>query len=106
MRRLKALRLSIDKKEEQAKPFLFDQTPDVPKRKLEFVVKVNVKHKGPRDILVHEDDEAYDLAADFAEKHHITDKTKQHALLQMLQQKIYEHRHPKIEPEQDSVANI
>ena len=77
MRRLKALRLSIDKKEEKAKPFIFDPTPSQEqKRKLEFVVKCNVANKGPKEILVHEDEEAYELAANFSEKHHITDKTK------------------------------
>lgn len=97
MRRLKALRLSIDKKEEKAKPFIFDPTPSQEqKRKLEFVVKCNVANKGPKEILVHEDDpdDAYELAGNFAEKHHITDKAKQHNLLNMLQRKIHEHRYP------------
>ena len=68
MRRLKALRASIDKKEVEAKPFVFDPQPHL-KRKLEFVVKVNVKNKGPKEILVHEDEEAYELASNFCEKH-------------------------------------
>ena len=106
MRRLKAARLSIGKKEEEAKPFVFDPQPEEASSNLEFVVKVNVAGKGPREIHVHEDEEAYELAADFSQKHHITDKSKQHALLQMLQRKIQDHRHPRVEPEQDSVANI
>ena len=76
MRRLKAYRYSMVIKEEKAKPFVFDPQPDKYARKLEFVVKVNVQNKGPKEILVHEDEEAYELAANFSEKHHITDKTK------------------------------
>ena len=61
------------------------------------MVKVNVKNKGPKEIMVHEHDEAYDLAADFSHKYHITEKAKQHALLQILQNKIREHRYPGVE---------
>lgn len=94
MRRLKA-NLLLEKK--PAKTFVFDPKPH---RNLEFVVTVNVKHKGPRDIFVHDDQEAFELASKFSEKHHITDKAKQHALLQMLEQRIYDHRHPYVEPEE------
>lgn len=77
MRRLRYLRHSI-KEQPRVKPFVFDPTPKAKKAyqrgDLEFVVKVNVANKGPKEIHVHEDDEAFELAQDFAQKYRITGK--------------------------------
>lgn len=72
---------------------------------------VNLAKKGPKDIHVHEDDEAFDLAQDFAKKYHITGKQKQHDLLNMLQKRIHDHRKNKnkkepVEQDESTMTNI
>ena len=75
-------------------------------RELQFVVKVNVENKGIKEIHVHKDDEAFELAQNFAQRYRITNNQKQHDLLNLLQTKIHEHRQLK-EPESDhELTNI
>jgi len=66
-------------------------SPQLPKRKLEFVVEIQMKEKGSQEIRVFEGDTAEDLAQSFCTAHQVKESKKQQKLLQLIETRMAEH---------------